>query len=505
MTAPSGRRARVADRFDGSRAKFESLLEVLEGEGAGVLSHSELEDRLQVDGRELLRQLFQDHLDLRADREERVEAVAGADGVRRGAVEAGHERALTGVFGELEVTRLAYRARGAGNLHPADALLNLPVERHSHGLRRLAAVESSRGSFDDAVAAIERSTGQRLGKRQVEELAGRAAVDFDAFCEQRDLTAASEDDALVISCDGKGVVMRHDALRAATAKAAATATTKLQTRLSKGEKRNRKRMAEVGAVYDATVAPRTAADVLPATDDQRRNATPGPVAKNKWLTASVVKDAADVVSEIFDEAERRDPNRHRAWVALVDGNNHQISRIQAEARSRGTPITIICDFVHVIEYLWKAAWSFHNEGDPAAEAWVRRHAQTILDGRATTAAGAIRRAATNARLDPTQRAGADACANYLTNKRSYLDYPTALHNGWPIATGVIEGACRHLVKDRMDLTGARWGVHGAEAILKLRALRSNHSFDEYWRYHLAQERQRVHQSRYADNIVPQAA
>jgi len=503
MTAPAPTGA-PATGFDGSRAKFEALLGLLEGEGASVMSHSELEDRLAVEGRELLRQLFQDHLDLRAEREQRVEAVVGADSVSRGAVEAGHERGLASVFGDLEVTRLAYRARGAANLHPADALLNLPSERHSHGLRRLAAVEASRGSFDDAVAAIERATGQRLGKRQAEELAGRAAGDFDAFYAQRERAAAGDGDVLVISCDGKGVVMRHDALRPATAKSAATSTTKLATRLSKGEKRNRKRLAEVGAVYEATPAPRTAADVLPAGEAQRASATPGPVAKNKWLTASVEHDAAEVVAQVFDEAERRDPDHTRVWVALVDGNNHQIDRIQAEARARGAPATIVIDFVHVIEYLWKAAWSFHKEGDPAAEAWVRRHAQAILEGRATRVAGSIRRAATNAGLDRPQRAGADTCAKYLTNKRSYLNYPQALHNGWPIATGVIEGACRHLVKDRMDLTGARWGLHGAEAILKLRALTSNDDFDDYWRYHLAQERQRVHRSRYADNQTPTA-
>ena len=97
------------------------------------------------------------------------------------------------------------------------------------------------------------------------------------------------------------------------------------------------------------------------------------------------------------------------------------------------------------------------------------------------------------------------CANYLTNKAPYLDYPTALHNGWPIATGVIEGACRHLVKDRMDITGARWGLAGAEAILKLRALTANGDFDAYWRYHLDQERRHVHESRYHNRVIPHAA
>ena len=129
----------------------------------------------------------------------------------------------------------------------------------------------------------------------------------------------------------------------------------------------------------------------------------------------------------------------------------------------------------------------------------------MLDGRAGIVAAAIRRKATRLGLNVDQRANADRCADYLHNKRPYLDYPTALQNGWPIATGVIEGACRHLVKDRMDITGARWGLEGAEAILKLRAIRSNGDFDDYWRYHLTQERQRNHQSHYANNLIPLAA
>jgi hypothetical protein len=299
--------------------------------------------------------------------------------------------------------------------------------------------------------------------------------------------------------------MRPDSLRPATAKAAATPNPKLATRLSRGEKRNRKRMAEVGAVYDTTPVARSRADILPRNDTERAHASDGPTARNKWLIASVVDDAATVVGAIFDEADRRDPHHHRTWVALVDGNNHQIQRIGAEAQARGTTVAIIVDFVHVLEYLWKAAWSFHTEGDRAAETWVRRHAQTILNGGATRVAGALRRAATTAGLEPSKRVGADTCATYLTNKRAYLDYPTALAQGWPIATGIIEGACRHLVKDRMDLTGARWGLPGAEAILKLRALHTNGDLEAHWTYHLTEEQRRVHQTRYADGLIPRAA
>ena len=108
-------------------------------------------------------------------------------------------------------------------------------------------------------------------------------------------------------------------------------------------------------------------------------------------------------------------------------------------------------------------------------------------------------------LDAKAREKADECARYLKNKKPFLDYPKALAAGWPIATGVIEGACAHLVRDRMDVTGARWSVAGAEAILKLRAVRSNGDWPAYWKHHLAQEHRRVHASRYADGIIPKAA
>jgi hypothetical protein len=406
------------------------------------------------------------------------------------------------VFGEVAVRRLAYRARGRCNLYPADGALNLPVETHSHGLRRLCAIESARGSFDDAVAAVERASGQRVAKRQLEQLAHASAQDFESFYASRVAAACEPGDAVVLSCDGKGIVMRPEALRETTRRQAQNAQHKLKTRLSRGEKRGRKRIAEVGAVYEIEPVPRTSADIMPVTDSERDAQIPAPAAKRKWLTASVEQNAAEIVATMFDEAERRDPDHARSWVALVDGNNHQIDRINAEANAREVAVSITIDFIHVLEYVWKAAWSFHQEGDPAAELWVRRHAQNILAGNATNVAGQIRRQATNTHLDPSQRVGADTCATYLTNKRRYLDYPTALTNGWPIATGVIEGACRHLVKDRMDLTGARWGLDGAEAILKLRAIHSNRDFDQYWRYHLSQEHQRNHRSLYANNIIP---
>jgi hypothetical protein len=184
-TGGGGRSALAGGAFVASREQFESLIGFLDGADAAGLSHAELEEHLDVHGRELLRCLLDDHLALRAVREQPLEQVTGDEGVVRSRVEKGHVRALETVFGTVSVGRLAYRAPGMGNLHPADAALNLPAERHSHGLRKLCALEGPRGSYEDAGDAICRQTGVRLAKRQVEELAGLAAMDFEDFYEAR--------------------------------------------------------------------------------------------------------------------------------------------------------------------------------------------------------------------------------------------------------------------------------------------------------------------------------
>ena len=496
----------AADGFASSREQFESLVSFMDGTDAAGMDHAGLEERIDRDGRELLRRLLDDHLALRAVREQRLAQVVGDDEVARGRVEPDHRRVLGTVFGKVTVSRMAYRAPGHGNLHPADAALNLPVERHSHGLRKLAALEAARGSFQDAVDALERACGQRLAKGQVEELAQIAAVDFEDFYQARKPARCKRGDLLVISADGKGIVMRPDALRPKAALARARQGPKHpQTRLASAEKSNYKRMAEIGAVYDATPVPRMAADIIASDQDTERDPVPGPAARNKWLTASIVNDAGTVIERVLDEAQRRDPKHRRTWVALVDGNNHQIQRIKAGAKARKVKVTIVVDFVHVLEYLWNATWCFHAARDPAAEQWVHRQATAVLNGHARRVAGQIRRKATNARLGPINRTIAEEAATYLTRKAPYLDYPTALKQGWPIATGIIEGACRHIVKDRMDITGARWGLTGAEAVLKLRAINTNGDFDAYWSYHLAQERHHVHEARYHDHLIPKAA
>jgi hypothetical protein len=501
------------EAFEESRECFGELEDWMASEEAAGLQHGELEEQLGVRGRELLRRLFQGHLDLMAAQEERRHDVTGQDAVARTRAEKGRKRPLVTKFGQVTVSRIAYRSPGRSNVHPLDRALNLPEEKHSHGLRKLAAVEAARGSIEAACAAGARATGVSIGKRQLEELVRRAAADVDAFYLWRVILPAPDDHALVLTFDGKGIVMLPGALRPATAKAAATAEGRLATRLSPGEKNGRKRMAELACIYDAVPVPRTPEDIISTPAQKRRKkkaqaAKPKakgkprePQARGKWLTASVTDDIPAVIGTAFDEAERRDPGHQREWVVLVDGNSTQIGAVTAEAASRGITVTIVIDFIHVLEYLWKAAWSFYDKGESAAEEWVAGQARKILHGKARQAAAGIRRRATSFAYSPAERAGADECARYLENKQEHLDYATALARGWPIATGIIEGACRHIVKDRMDITGARWGLEGAEAVLKLRALTASGDFDAYWRYHLRREHERIHHAKYRETYI----
>jgi hypothetical protein len=145
------------------------------------------------------------------------------------------------------------------------------------------------------------------------------------------------------------------------------------------------------------------------------------------------EDPAEVTAAAFDEAEARDPQHLRTWVVLVDGAEHQLSLIRAEAARRGVAIHVIIDIIHVLGYLWGAAWSLHEAGDPAAEDWGAAKALAVLADGGDRAAQEITAEADAAGLDGNQRSGADACVRYLENKRKFLRYGQALEVGWPIS------------------------------------------------------------------------
>lgn len=502
--------------FVRARTRMDDIIDTLSAPQMASCPQDVLEDYVTESGRELQRQLMQDQLDARARAEERRAAVTGTDGVRRGRVEAGHRRTVTTTVGKVEAERLAYRSPKVANLHPADAVLALPARSLSHPLRKLIALKTARSSVRQSADSITRATGQQLGSRQLMATTVHAATDILAFLDPATNPAAGtqqagESDLLVMSIDATGVNMIPTALRETTRRAAQEAAEQAagtaagqapSAQLSRRDRIGRTRMATVTAVYDATPQPRTAADIMPASRAERQAREEGPTAFGRQLDASLERSTTTMVTAMFDTAQQRDPEHRRRWIVLVDGANHQLDCLEREADKRGVHIDIIVDFVHVLEYAWRAADELHTTKN-ARTAWVADSARAILNGHSAQIVSDIR--AGIRRLEenePGRRTeAASRAAAYLEAKEPYLGYHLALALGWPIATGVIEGACRHLVKDRLDLAGSRWGLAGAEAVLLLRAVINNGDFDAYWAYHLQREYLRNHATRYDDELA----
>jgi hypothetical protein len=502
MSAASTTEPTNAEVFASAAEKAAEMSEYLASKEALGRRHEDLEDYAEREGREWIRRMLQGHYDLRGA-VERVVRTRGRDGVLRTFLRPS-SRPMLSIVGALDIPRIAYQAQGVEGLHPMDAALNLPYELYSHVVRRAVAERAACDTYEEVVAAMGERTGMTIGKRQVEQMAARAARDFDDFYARREADEDSTGDLLVLTFDGKGVPMRREDLRPETRAAAEATPRRLHTRLTKGEKRHRKRMAQVAAIY--TVAPyvRTPADVVaelrPVREVGCDRSRPRPRDKRVW--ASLAKTPAAVIRDAFEQARRRDPSMKRTWVVLVDGNRDQLKAVKKAARKLGVAITILVDLIHVLEYLWKAAYAFHGDGSKDAEQWVQQRLMWLLQGEAAKVSDNLRRNARDAKLESAALKPVTKCLRYLRGVRDYIAYDRALAAGLPIATGVIEGACRYLVKDRMERTGARWSLVGAEAVLRLRALRASGDFDDYWAFHLEREHERNHLRRYADGQVP---
>jgi hypothetical protein len=474
--------------FCDARKQLHHMVEYLQSDERFDNEHGDIEQYIQSEGFEVLRSLFQGYLDLRAANEATMSNVHTDEGIHLNHIKHCTKRKLTTLFGDVTVKRKSYSQRLHNSIFPLDAQLNLPAAQYSDGIRQRVAIEARKSSYDEAVESISQTTGGYIPKRQSLKLAQDVAQDFDDFyLQNRYLTREKTDNLLVLTFDGKGIVMRPEGLRECTKKAALKSK-KLNSRWSAGEKKDRKRMAQVAAVYTALPHIRTPEAIM-KSETQASNVHNLNVAeRNKRVWASIENTAEEVIEAGFLEALQRDPSQQRQWVVLIDGHPHQIRLINRVMKKHQVKASIIMDFIHVLEYVWKAAWCFYEKGDDNVEEWVAKHALKILHGHSNQVAKGMRISAT--KLGLTQRENINKCADYLLKNKARLQYGEALTSGYPIASGVIEGACRHLINDRLDITGARWSLQGAEAILKLRSLKSSGDFNDYWDFHKRQSNQR---------------
>jgi hypothetical protein len=313
----------------------------------------------------------------------------------------------------------------------------------------------------------------------MEDLAADAAEHAEVyFHEQEPVDPTKEAEILVVTSDCKGVPMR----RIDAPKTKRNDEEPQHKRLKKGEKKGQKRMACVGGVYSVAPFHRTADEVLDEiVRKERQEQRPKP--QNKRLRAVLTREvdgeevnAKDVVFDwLAEEVETRDRQERRTVVAIMDGET-KLRDLQEEKVGRAVGIL---DIWHVIEYLWKLAYCFHADGSPEAEKFVETYLRKLLEGNVKRVIGGIRQMVTKGRLSKHRRAKAEQCLNYFAERCEYMKYDEYLAAGYPIGSGIVEGACRHLVKDRMEQAGMRWRIAGAQAILSLRAIYLNDDWSTF--------------------------
>jgi hypothetical protein len=295
------------------------------------------------------------------------------------------------------------------------------------------------------------------------------AEDVNAYYAQKPAPAAStEAEILVLQADGKGVPMILDQPVEDT------------VRLGKGEKRGHKKEAIVTTVYTIAPKQRTPEDVVASLFKQEtlslaeKKALQHIRPQNKHLWATLEgKDTA--LERLSEQVDRRKGTHIRHQVALCDG----CEALQLRIARQFADFTLVLDFIHADEYLWDVANSLFGEKNPQRLGWMKAHTLQILSGQTQQVIAEFQRLAVADETQSAQRTQLAKTANYFERNLPYMDYHTYLANGWPIASGVIEGACRHFVKDRCELSGMRWGQAGAENLLHLRAVAENEDWDAY--------------------------
>lgn len=393
------------------------------------------------------------------------------------------------VFGKVRFRRHYFHAAGQAGFCPLDAELSLPPRCYSDLLRDWAEYCITNESYDESIKVLERILGLSVSKLALETGVQEDAADVEAFYEQKAVPPAEDEGSiLVIQADGKGVPM----VRAQPASQAA--------RRGKGEKRTKKKEAVVTAIYTINPYFRTPQQVAEAlmrdlVEDEETPSSagahpsrPAPVGKEVRATLAGKHTAFERLTGRV--AQREGPHiRHR--VALTDG----AEPLQHQVRDRLSRFTLVLDIIHVVEYLWDAANALLGETSPDRTPWVKEQLLHILSGRTSAVIQTLENRVQDPALSASQRLALNTTIGYYRRNLPFMRYDLCLAQGWPIGTGVVEGACGHLVKDRMEQSAMRWTQAGAQAILDLRAVRINDDWDEYHQFRRHCQHQRLYDHR----------
>jgi hypothetical protein len=385
-------------------------------------------------------------------------------------------RGYFSIFGKLTFERACFYAQGQGGQCPLDEALSLPERCYSDLLMESAELLGVEGAYSKGLRTVARLLGLNLSELALETSVAEHSQTVKAYYAQKaPVPGVEEGPILVAQADGKGVPM----VRRETAD--------LKPRRGKGDKKTRKKEAIATAVYTIEPYCRTPQDVINALF-KKGDPPPGrPAPQHKQVFASM-RGKEQAIKRLASWVRRREGEHIRERVALTDG----AEPLQRHVLAKLPGFTLILDIIHVDEHLWKAGTAIYGETDPHRAEWVEAQMLDILSSRSDQVIQRLEdKAATLQRSSQAAKA-LRGVANYLRRNQPYMDYAEYLRRGWPIGTGVIEGTCRHLVKDRMELSGMRWTLSGAGALLALRAVNENGDWDDFHAFRRVQRHQRLY-------------
>ena len=380
------------------------------------------------------------------------------------------------IFGKLTFERAYFYTSGQPGVFPLDDALNLPERCYSDLLMESAELLAVDSAYDKGLEVMARLLGLTLSELALETSVAEHSQQVKAFYRQKDKFPIQEEGRILVAqADGKGVPM----VRRETAD--------LKARRGKGDKKTRKKEAIATAVYTIEPYPRTPHAVVDALFKKDQPSVKRPTPCHKQIFASLDgKEAA--IQRLAEWAARRDHPHIRDRVALTDGSEP----LQKQVLARLLGFTLVLDIIHVDEYIWKAGTAIYGETDPKRAGWVEAQMLDILSSRADQVIQQLEDKTQSVRKSSQAGKVFRQVANYLRRNQPYMDYADYLRRGWPIGTGVVEGVCRHLVKDRMELSGMRWALSGAGSLLALRAVNENGDWEEFHEYRRTQRHEQLY-------------
>jgi hypothetical protein len=413
------------------------------------------------------------------------------------------------VFGVIEISRAIYWEKGLKSICPLDAHFNLPERSYSHLLIKWAQDGVAESPYDEGILRIYNMFGLKLWKKGQEELSREVTVDVDQFYKELPLIDEKTEGSLIVATtDCKGVVMVPGERSEQTQ---SKAQQQIKARDSRGRK-GLKRDAVVTSDYSINPEVRTPEEVLELLmrsqtkeqlqekrDEEKLRCKKGdpkprePI--NKKLMASL-KGKASAFEDLADRIAKRDPLGEKKIFLQIDGAKSLEKGLLKEFEKRGWSNRIVgvgLDIIHVMEYVWELSTALHGEKSQERVDWVRKQGLKILQGKTGYVIGGLRQILTkNEELSSSRKKAIKKVITYYDNHKHMMKYDEYLAKGFPIATGVIEGACGSLVKDRMERSGMKWTHKGAQSVLNLRALKRNGDWELYWDFHLKNEHERLY-------------